>query len=65
MIWGFWKERRNRTATNPQGLTFEEWACAAGVALFDRYGFRPEARLYARRHRAAWRNGEDPTEYRR
>lgn len=57
-----------RYQTNPEGMTFEEWICAAGVARFAfemvtpyTCGGRPE---YPRALRAAWRAGVDPTEYR-
>jgi len=74
---------------NPEGLTWEEWAYAAGVEepltrlvglpsdRYDpqtntwvpvapartRHGFRGYAHLF-RKERKAWREGEDPTEWR-
>ncbi len=53
--------------TNKEGLTFEEWACAAGVAKFNSDKFvslssnhRYNYHTYIRK---AWVNGEDPTEW--
>lgn len=85
--------------TNREGLTFEEWVCAAGEARFDSlwsepliapysrsYTFYPDHTdyktnprrcftdprkakkrttvYYSKKVRDAWRNGEDPTEWR-
>lgn len=86
----------SRDSVNREGLTFEEWVCAAGYARFyennPRWSVLPYTESYtspaagpnnqyhwaavptpARRHtvihypkkiREAWRNGEDPTEWR-
>lgn len=73
-----------RDDVNREGLTFGEWVCAAGVAVFDYEYLRPYtesvrilppsgqggrgervvSRPYSEKYRKAWRNGEDPTEYR-
>lgn len=80
---------------NQEGMTFEEWVCAAGVAVFDQEFVKPytssyqyavehspehykrggcftdrravkrhTTRWYLERVRAAWKAGEDPTEWR-
>jgi hypothetical protein len=55
---------------NSEGLTFSEWIQAAGYYKPDPMGAGPnrDCAPYARSHpralRQAWRNGEDPTEYR-
>jgi len=87
-----------RDTVSPEGLTFEEWVCAAGVAArmtgwdgdawpdvkpfaeywthYDRevaaisgnvYRYNPKRRSiqnYPTKIRKAWRDGEDPTEWR-
>jgi hypothetical protein len=55
-----------RSTLNPEGLTFEEWVCAAGQAVIDqdRVLSYAEAGRCLRGERRAWRQGEDPTEYR-
>lgn len=66
-----------RHTLNRKGLTFEEWVCAAGLAVIDQglvqpytysYPVGPEVRrritYYPLWVRKAWREGEDPTEYR-
>ena len=56
--------------TNREGLTWDEWAAAAALPteriyrknlFFDRDGYPP--RKYPKQRRA-WREGEDPTEWR-
>ena len=49
---------------NREGIDWQEWACAAGVALYDRYGFVWLAVRYDPVHRRAWTHGVDPTEFR-
>lgn len=68
---------------NREGLTFEEWVCAAGVAIFGYLhgdGVAPYSTSgpdlssskrrrwyrywYPRKIRKAWREGEDPTDWR-
>lgn len=51
--------------TNREGLTFEEWVCAAGVAAW-RYSYTVDNKsgYYSPKVRAAWKAGEDPTEWR-
>lgn len=47
--------------TNAEGLTWPEWAYAAGVP--PEFGLAPTLdALYA--WRSAWRTGEDPSEWR-
>lgn len=79
-----------KSDVNREGLTFEEWVCAAGVAKFDQGlvlaytesrtvivgpdewdGWADTRRRVVKRTvwypleiRKAWRDGEDPTEYR-
>jgi len=55
-----------RDALNREGLTFEEWVCAAGRAVIDqdRVLAYAEAGRCLLGERRAWRQGEDPTEYR-
>lgn len=52
---------------NNECLTFEEWACAAGVAKFGGDRFIPlslnHRYNYPANIRKAWANGEDPTEW--
>lgn len=68
-------------SVNAEGLTFIEWVLAAGVASFvhiasegvfpyttssSKWTPRPYKQThYPRKIRLAWRNGEDPTEYRK
>ena len=87
------------TSVNKEGLTFEEWVCAAGKAVRDPlfsefcvapytrsgvtypdhkdYGIKPGRcstdprppkrytnRYYSEKIRQAWKQGEDPTEWR-
>lgn len=60
---------------NPEGLTWPEWAYAAGIAEPTRmkcasyfvHGHshdHPGYAQYFRKERRAWRHGEDPTEWR-
>tara|TARA_R110000868_G_scaffold290621_1_gene550828 strand:+ start:127 stop:345 length:219 start_codon:yes stop_codon:yes gene_type:complete len=55
--------------TNNEGLTFEEWACAVGVAKFDGDRFIPIKHYpwakynYPANIRKAWADGVDPTEW--
>lgn len=88
-----------RDTTNREGLTFEEWVCAAGVAVLDAttqgatiapytYSYqravehdadhyrrggcftdrrrlkRETVRYYSPKIRKAWRDGEDPSDWR-
>jgi len=54
----------NWTDTNDEDMTWYEWACAAGVARFDGYGFMNHLKYYPRRITKMWRQGVDPTEVR-
>lgn len=51
--------------TNNEGLTFEEWAAAAGVAQYDAQGaFIPYLNRYSPLVPSSWDAGIDPTEFR-
>ena len=89
-----------RDDVNREGMTFEEWVCAAGVAVIDRFvkpysessyyytmapnpvpgtvllvfgtsrpppgiKHRQTVRWYSKKIRDAWKNGEDPSEWRK
>lgn len=51
---------------NPEGLTFEEWVCAAALVnySYDLCLLRYSECIYPDWVRTAWLAGEDPTEYR-
>lgn len=53
--------------TNNEGLTFEEWVCAAEVAKFNGDKFIPLSLNHRYNYpdytRKAWADGEDPTEW--
>lgn len=57
------------TKTNNECLTFEEWACAAGVAKFDGNKFIPMETEhshifnYSVYIRDGWASGVDPAEW--
>lgn len=95
-------KKQSQREVNREGLTFEEWVCAAGVAAFSGESVRPYSsssqsytfigltrpdpnlirldtptparyllkpirrttRYYSEKIRKAWRDGEDPSEYR-
>lgn len=45
--------------TNGEGLTFREWLAAAGWTLLEMFGT-----MNSHAFEEAWRNGEDPSEWR-
>lgn len=58
------RARPGQRGTNTEGLTWVEWVAAAGHAIVNRYGVYPWADRYDRKLRKAWREGEDPSDYR-
>lgn len=55
-----------RYTPNAEGLTWTEWAAAAGLPFSDlRYELYHPVLPAWRAERRAWRNGEDPTDWRK
>lgn len=61
---------RDKTTMNGEGMTWEEWACAATIPYRGIYTGHTHIAIHFpaalfRKERRAWRAGEDPTEWRK